>query len=330
MNIFDNFDFTDFWSDYNYNNTEAFTEDAAKNVEEILGYKLPKSYIDLMKLHNGGYLDKCCFPTEKSHWAEDHANIAIIMGIGQSEGSLAGDMGSKFWIEEWGYPDIGVYFGGTTVAGHVMIALDYRKCGKDGEPEVVSIDQESDYDIIFLAKDFETFIRGLVSEDMIEDLVSARTGQFSDVLLTLCNQISKEFNIESKIRALLVAKIEECGSFTLHSDDISMIVYDIQFWLYSYQGRVVDKDEYLIKDYKEIISFGTFSKDNVAYDTNDRFTCGAYEAATFSDWYEPSIISDWLETRIKEGRIIEIDNNTIQMSPLWITELEKSILEIAV
>lgn len=328
-----NFDFTDFWSDYNYDNAEAFTEDDVKSVEEALGYKLPKSYIDLMKLHNGGYLNKNCFPAEESHWAEDHANIDIIMGIGKSDGSLAGDMGSKFWIEEWGYPEIGIYFGETAVSGHVMIALDYRKCGKDGkdgEPEVVSIDQESDYDIIFLAKDFETFIRGLVSADIFDtseerklcDLERAREGQFSDVLFMLCNYIPKEFNIESKIRALLVAKIEEFGSFFLHGDDISMMIYDIQFWLYSYQDRIVDKDRYLTKDYEEIVVFGTFSKDNVTPNTEYCFNCGGYS---------PGLISDnWLETRIKEGRIIEIDNNTIQMSPLWIIELEKSILEIAV
>jgi len=46
-----------------------------------------------------------------------------------------------------------------------MVVLDYSSCGKDGEPEVVHIDQEDDYRKIFLAKDFETFIKGLKSED---------------------------------------------------------------------------------------------------------------------------------------------------------------------
>lgn len=54
-----------------------------------------------------------------------------------------------------------------------MIMLDYRKNGKTGEPEVVHVDQEFDYKITFLAKDFETFVRGLVHDsvyDSSEDL----------------------------------------------------------------------------------------------------------------------------------------------------------------
>jgi hypothetical protein len=46
-----------------------------------------------------------------------------------------------------------------------MILLDYSKCGKDDEPEVVHVDQENDYKKTFLAKDFETFIKGLKNEE---------------------------------------------------------------------------------------------------------------------------------------------------------------------
>jgi len=313
MNIFEDFDFTDFWRN---NDFAPFAEKELEEAEETLGYKLPKSYIDLMRIHNGGDLEKCCFPAEESHWAEDHADITDITSIGDlyelKEGS-----------EDWGYPDIGVYFGNTQTAGHVMIALDYRKCGKNGEPEIVSIDQEGDYDIIFLAKDFETFIRGLVSEDVfdtseqdkLDDLEKAKTGQFSDVLFDLCSKVPHEFNIENKIRALMINKIEEFGRFFLHGDDISMMVYDIQFWLYSYLGNFVDKNDYLTKYYEEIITFGKFTRNN----TNINFTIGGYSSGLISD--------NWLETRIKEGRIIESDNK-IKMSPLWIKELEKNILNI--
>jgi len=48
--------------------------------------------------------------------------------------------------------------------------LDYSECGNEGEPIFVHVDQEYDYKKTFLAKDFETFIRGLVTDEAIEKL----------------------------------------------------------------------------------------------------------------------------------------------------------------
>lgn len=42
-----------------------------------------------------------------------------------------------------------------------IVFLDYRECGTQGEPKVVHIDQESDYEITFLADNFEVFIMGI-------------------------------------------------------------------------------------------------------------------------------------------------------------------------
>ncbi|GAB2663219.1 SMI1/KNR4 family protein [Nocardia goodfellowii] len=75
--------------------------------------------------------------------------------------SLSGEMGSRFWLEEWGYPDIGIYFADCPSAGHDMIALDYRN---GDEPSVVHVDQAVGYRITTLAPDFATFVHGLVHE----------------------------------------------------------------------------------------------------------------------------------------------------------------------
>jgi hypothetical protein len=67
-----------------------------------------------------------------------------------------------------GYPSDGIYICDCPSAGHDMILLDYSACGKNGEPEVVHVDQENNFKKTFLAKDFETFIRGLRQEEELE------------------------------------------------------------------------------------------------------------------------------------------------------------------
>ena len=49
-----------------------------------------------------------------------------------------------------------------------MIYLDYRDCGKGGEPKVSICIQEDDFEIIILASNFEEFILGLRASEEIE------------------------------------------------------------------------------------------------------------------------------------------------------------------
>ena len=174
--FFDGFDFTDFWDDCDYSLKDYIEpeprDELVADIERELGYKLPASYIWLMKRHNGGVLgERCCFPTETpTTWAEDHVSVKSIKGIGREKiWSVCGKFGSKFMINEWEYPPIGVAIGDCPSAGHDMIFLDYRECGPQGEPQVVHVAQEDDYHITPLADNFEEFIRGLVSEENFED-----------------------------------------------------------------------------------------------------------------------------------------------------------------
>ncbi len=173
--LFGDFDATDFWQDCEYaaeNYVEIVpTANTIAEVEATLGYKLPSSYIELCKIQNGGSPNNICHRTKSpTSWANDHCQIVGIFAIGKTaDYSLAGLTGSKFWMEEWGYPDIGVYFADCPSAGHDMLCLDYRDCGPRGEPRVVHIHQEGDYKITPVADSFEAFVRGLESADNFND-----------------------------------------------------------------------------------------------------------------------------------------------------------------
>ena len=128
---FEGFDLTSFWEE----NCEYTLENYVSNppsellideIERELGYKLPESYIFLMKQQNGGMPINSCFPTlEPTNWAPDHFEITGIMGIGRDKPfSICGELGSQFMIDEWGYPPIGVAICDTPSAGHEMIFLD--------------------------------------------------------------------------------------------------------------------------------------------------------------------------------------------------------------
>lgn len=173
--FFAGFDVEHFWESSEYALNEyvgaSLTHEVVATVERELGYKLPASYVELMKFQNGGIPRRTNHRTkEPTSWADDHIAITGIYSIGSEKPcSLCGGFGSRFWVEEWGYPDIGVYFADCPSAGHDMVCLDYRTCGPTGDPQVVHIDQERDYKIVFVAESFEAFIRGLEDESVFED-----------------------------------------------------------------------------------------------------------------------------------------------------------------
>src|SRR5689334_13311813 len=164
--FFSDFDFAQFWEQSDYATKEyvgaAITDHLVKQVETRLGYTLPKSYVEFMKFQNGG------IPKRTHHrikLSDDYIVITGIYSIGDEKPcSLCGEFGSQFWIDEWGYPPIGIYFADCPSAGHDMLCLDYRKSGPNGEPRIIHIDQESDYKTVLVAENFEQFIRGLEDE----------------------------------------------------------------------------------------------------------------------------------------------------------------------
>ncbi|MCM0675161.1 SMI1/KNR4 family protein [Micromonospora phytophila] len=142
---------------------DPLTDEVLRAVEAQLGHQLPAAYVDLARRHNGGSLARGAYPAPGgTSWAKDYVAVYTLAAIGRTaQFSLCGELGSAFWVAEWGYPDIGVYIADCPSAGHDLVALDYRS---PGEPAVVHVDQEWNYQITVLAPDFETFLTGLVDE----------------------------------------------------------------------------------------------------------------------------------------------------------------------
>lgn len=294
-------DRTGFWStehmDYQRENyiSAPFTPELLASIEAELGYRLPVSFVTLMRSQNGGIPMRTAHPAaQPTSWAEDHIAISGLLGIGREKNySLCGPLGGPFMMEEWGYPPIGVYFADCPSAGHDMVALDYRACGPEGEPSVVHVDQERDYHVTWLAPDFATFVKGLLpdeafgddpAETKAEDLERVRTGAFSPELAALLSAFPDP-SIPARLRALAAAIVNEKGFFALHADPHSALMYDLQFLLYSHSHAVQDGESYLEGAYPLLIALAD----------SQGFSTGGYA---------PDFAVDWLGEAQARGRIV--------------------------
>lgn len=285
-----------FWDDSDYAKKTYVepppTAALVASIERELGYVLPASYVALMKKHNGGVPARRCFPTKtRTTWAEDHVAIHGISAIGREKAhSLCGALGSAFMLEEWGYPKIGVVFADCPSAGHDVIMFDYRKCGPRGEPSVVHVDQEWDYAITPLAKNFDAFVRGLVDESVFADdpkeaLDAAHrtvlSGKFSPLLARLCAKVDEIDDVAGALRDLGERVVDAKGHFSLHGDALSRHFYDVQLWLWTKEHPVFTREEFL-RDYEKILALA------------GEFSTGGYA---------PGFVSDWFDARVKSGAI---------------------------
>lgn len=136
---------------------DALTEEMIVRTEKNIGYKLPKSYIELLRLQNGGVIRNI------DSW------LTIIMGIGSESNTHNGlEREFFFYKEEWDYPtEIGFPFGKTQSAGHDLYYFDYKNLGLDGEPAIIRIDIELGK-IFKVADNFNSFIQMILNEKEIE------------------------------------------------------------------------------------------------------------------------------------------------------------------
>ena len=176
--MFNGFDFSDFWEESEYSAKhyvgEPPTDELIAEIEHELGYKLPESYIWLMKQHNGGIVNqnrmgcKIDWSEGYTEWTSNVVAVAGIMSIGREKRWSIGNTSVQC------RPDIGVAIA-DTLGCPDMIILDYRECGKDGEPAVVCVDPYARLRISKLADNFESFIRSLRNwDELVEEQNTAK------------------------------------------------------------------------------------------------------------------------------------------------------------
>lgn len=133
-----------------------FTDKELEETEKSIGWKLPKSYIELLKIQNGGMINYNEF---EESW------LSVIYGISSNYNGLT-DMYDN-WINEWEYPNIGIPFGETQSAGHDMYFMDFRTVDENGEPRIVLIDNESDNDVTVVANNFQEFLTKIYNHEEV-------------------------------------------------------------------------------------------------------------------------------------------------------------------
>ncbi len=164
-----------FWEPPGAETFAPLTPEDVERAEAVLGVRLPRAYVELLEVQNGGFVahEFDAFPTDTPNsWAEDHVWFRTLAGIGPSahHASLTADPAA------WRLPPGVVPFSGD---GHYAITLDYR--GARTEPLVAWLDTEAGQDLA-LAPDLLTFVEALVPlddfdvpDDMIEIVHVRRT-----------------------------------------------------------------------------------------------------------------------------------------------------------
>jgi hypothetical protein len=148
----------------------TLTDVAVSNAVVALGYRLPDEYIGLLRRRNGGLLRLNRFRTRDRLNEGVLFTLPLIFGIGGDAGLDAPIEEiplSKYLIQQWNYPDVGVVF---SQFGHAAYLFDYSGCGPEGEPRVIYVDAEQPDDVqeFSVASNFSELLAGLSEEETNE------------------------------------------------------------------------------------------------------------------------------------------------------------------
>ncbi|MCF3105750.1 SMI1/KNR4 family protein [Streptomyces roseoverticillatus] len=156
-----------FWGDGDYGVQQPLTDEMAREAARVLDVTLPSALLDLLKVQNGGIVaagHDAFLTRQPTSWSEDHVPFADLMGIGRRDG-MTSLLDTPYLVEEWGLPAPLVLLSGD---GHYWIGLDYRICGRDGEPSVTWFETDLEGELV-PADDFRSFVEALTASSTFGD-----------------------------------------------------------------------------------------------------------------------------------------------------------------
>ncbi len=94
----------DVWSDFFDASTHytgpPLTDAMVVSAERTLGYALPASYLQLLRVKNGGRPRRQCYPTAGTHWTNNHVRVLTVFGIGGRWGIDSEQCGTRHLIAQ--------------------------------------------------------------------------------------------------------------------------------------------------------------------------------------------------------------------------------------
>ncbi|PSO19477.1 hypothetical protein [Bradyrhizobium sp. MOS003] len=178
-----------------------------------------------------------------------------------------------------------------------------------GEPQVVYVDQEADYSVVFVAPDFETFIRGLVEEseydtadeDRAAAIAIVERGTLSPIVVRALATVGDRLpNGERIIRALARQIVDEKGFFALHDDERSHLMYGLMFWL--------DSSLYTAKSFEAFVyrpkTHASYD-DPPSYELMIVFDLVADPYSFNTGGYAEGFVREWWDACVAGGDIVE-------------------------
>ncbi|OPH33799.1 SMI1/KNR4 family protein [Moraxella equi] len=169
--VFSDFDFGDFWNKSSdkglkFKSNKKLSNAKIAEIESHFNCKLPRLYIDLMKIQDGGtpFAD-FCRPKEKSLWFPEDFWLQAFVALGECCYYSSLIDFNNFVVQEWSYPSKYVYFVNMDNYGNALLAFDYKGDKSRANPRIVHIFGENYNQETLVADNFKDFIARLQKPD---------------------------------------------------------------------------------------------------------------------------------------------------------------------